>query len=190
MTKNEGYIEIILGCMFSGKTTALMNRAKSYNSIGANVMNINYFMDTRYGDNHIISHDKEKLESINIKNLSEIKNTPKYNDIYNNSTIICVNEAQFFSDLKSCILDFCYEDKKKIFICGLDGDYKQEPFGQILELIPHANKVSKLSAFCGVCKDGTLACCTKRIVDDKEQILIGSNGEYIPVCRSHINNDN
>lgn len=189
VTKKSGSIEITLGCMFSGKTSELTNTSKSYSSIGANVMNINYFLDTRYGENHIITHNKEKLESINIKNLSEIKKNDEYNKIYNESNVICINEAQFFSDLKNCVIDFCYNDGKKVFICGLDGDYKQESFGQILELIPHAEKVIKLKAFCGICKNGTPAYFTKRIVENSEQILIGANDKYIPVCRHHIHNN-
>jgi thymidine kinase len=188
MTNDTGSLKIILGCMFSGKTSELVHTSTSYVSIGTNVMNINYALDDRYDKDSITTHNKEKINSLNILNLVEIKNNNKYKEIYDNSEIICINEAQFFSDLKDCVLEFCYIDKKKIFICGLDGDYQQKPFGQILDLIPHAESVTKLTAFCGICKNGTLAHFTKRIVKDDNQILIGATDKYIPVCRKHIHN--
>lgn len=181
-----GSIALTIGCMFSGKTSDTVIKANSYKSIGTNVMSINYILDTRYGENKIVSHDKQKIDSINVEILAEIKTNKQYREVYENSPVICINEAQFFSDLKQCVLDFCYNDNKKIFVSGLDGDYKQEPFGQILDLIPHSENVTKLHAFCGICKDGTHAYFTKRIVDNSEQIVIGSEDKYIPVCRQCI----
>lgn len=186
MDQSVGSIELIIGCMFSGKTTQLINTIKRYQSIGQSVMVINYKDDTRYGDNQVISHDRWGVESINIEHLIEVKNTWK--DLYQRSSIICINEAQFFSDLKKYCLEFCNHDSKKIILCGLDGDYKQEPFGEILDLIPHADEITRLHAFCKVCNNGTKAYFTKRTIANIETVLIGGSQEYIPVCRLHLYN--
>ena len=180
----EGSIEIYLGCMFSGKTNKLINISNKFKSINYKVMNINYILDLRYGKD-IISHDKNNIQSYNVSNLKEIKER-YYND-YQNSQVICINEAQFFQDLEEVVLDFCYKDKKKIFLSGLDGDYQQKSFGQIFNLIPHCEKVTKLKAFCNICNNGTYAYFTKRInTKNTQQVLIGGKGEYIPVCRKHL----
>lgn len=181
---DEGYLEIILGCMFSGKTTQIINLANKFKSINKKVLYINYLLDTRYGQDQIISHDQQKLLSINLDKLSSLKET--YIEQYNSSEIICIDEAQFFPDLKKKIIEFCTIDKKHVIISGLNGDYKQEPFGQILDLIPHAEKVTKLNAFCKMCNNGKLAHFTKRIVKDNNTILIGGEESYLPVCRKHI----
>ena len=72
-------------------------------------------------------------------------------------------------------------------IAGLDGNFKREPFGDILRLIPHAESVVKLHALCMKCRDGTKASFTKRIINSEDNILIGTSSEYIPVCRKHYN---
>ena len=188
MNQNIGNIELIIGCMFSGKTTQLINTIKRYRSIGQSVMVINYKDDTRYGDNQVISHDKWGVESINIEHLIELKSS--WLDLYQKCSIICINEAQFFADLKKYCLDFCNNDHKKIILCGLDGDYKQEPFGEILDLIPHADEITRLHAFCKVCNNGTKAYFTKRTNTKTDRIVIGGSEEYIPVCRFHLNSRN
>lgn len=181
----EGSIEIYLGCMFSGKTNKLINISNKFKSINYQVMNINYILDVRYGKD-IVSHDQNNIQSYNVNNLKEIKE--KYFDDYQNSQVICINEAQFFPDLEEVVKDFCYTDKKKIFLSGLDGDYQQKPFGQIFNLIPHCEKITKLKAFCNICNNGTYAYFTKRInTKNTQQVFIGGKDEYIPVCRKHLN---
>jgi thymidine kinase len=71
---------------------------------------------------------------------------------------------------------------KKIYICGLDGDFERKKFGSILDLIPLCDKVSKLTSLCSLCKDGTPAIFSMRLTEEKEQTIVGSNN-YIPVCR-------
>ena len=170
-------LHLILGCMFSGKTTELLRIAKRLNSIGQKVLLLNYHEDTRYSSTDVMTHDHDKvsIESHFIKKL----------DIsYSDYSVVCINEAQFFEGLK----DFCIKalnDNKILYISGLDGDFKQEPFGEILNLIPLCNTITRLHAFCKVCGNGNPAYFTKRITESKEQKLIGTN-EYIPVCRKHL----
>ena len=173
---NASELNLIIGCMFSGKTSELLRIAKRLKSIDISVLMINYHEDTRYSNNTICSHDNQELPSEFVEDLEKI-NYDKYD-------VICINEAQFFTGL----LDFCLKalkDNKVVYVCGLDGDYKQEPFGELLNLIPYCDNITRLSAFCKICKNGTKAHFTKRITDSKEQKVIGVN-EYIPVCRNHI----
>ncbi len=181
---NSGSIELIIGCMFSGKTTQLINTIKRYQSIGQSVMIINYKADDRYGNDQVISHDRWGVDSINLDDLKDLKS--KWSELYQKSSIICINEAQFFNSLRSHCLDFCNNDHKKVILCGLDGDFKQEPFGELLDLIPHAEEITRLHAFCKVCNNGTKAFFTKRTCASKERILIGGEHQYIPVCRFHL----
>jgi thymidine kinase len=99
-----------------------------------------------------------------------------------NADVILINEGQFFDDLYPCVFDMLRE-KKHVYICGLDGDFQRNKFGSILDLIPICDKVTKLNSLCGICKNGTPGIFSKRITNDKEQLLIGSNN-YISVCRS------
>lgn len=171
-------LHIIIGCMFSGKTSELLKIANRYNSIKNSVILINFEEDNRYSDTEVKTHD---LYSVNLPTLF-VKNLEDCN--VDNYDIICINEAQFFSDL----ITFCKKlltKNKKIYIAGLDGDFKQEIFGEILLLIPLCNTITRLNAYCKICNNGTLAYFTKRKSENKEQKLIGTD-EYIPVCRNHL----
>jgi len=96
---------------------------------------------------------------------------------------VLINEGQFFSDLVPAVRDMVDSMKKHVFISGLDGDFRREKFGDILDLIPVCDKVEKLSALCAVCKNGTPAIFSKRITDESSQVVIGSDN-YKPLCRN------
>lgn len=175
---NCGQLHLIVGCMYSGKSTELLKIINHYKILDKKVLAINHSSDDRYGDNSIISHDKKSHPSLMTNSLMKINNKCI------NTDIIIIEEAQFFADLK----DFVYkmlEKNKIIYVAGLDGDSFMKPFGQILDLIPICDSIKKLSALCIKCKDGTLANFTKRIVTNSEQTLIGSFESFIPVCRFH-----
>ena len=173
-----GTISVIIGCMFSGKTSELIRIARRNKVINKKVLLINHTDDTRYAESQVISHDLIGIDCITCSNLSDILKL----DLYPESDIICIDEGQFYSNLYS----FCKtaaDSGKHVYVCGLDGDYKQEPFGEILKLIPIAEDVKKLNAFGKGCNNGNLGFFTKRIVDSNERVLIGSTESYIPVCR-------
>jgi thymidine kinase len=173
---NSTTLNLIIGPMFSGKTTELLRIARRLRSVNLKVLLLNYYEDTRYSDSEMSTHDKNGLPCTFVKDLTSIN--------YDDYDIICINEAQFFENLVS----FCkgaLQKNKTIYACGLDGDYKQEKFGEILDLIPLCNTITKLHAFCTICKDGTHAHFTKRITDNEQQKLIGTD-EYIPVCFKHL----
>lgn len=176
--KDCGYLELILGCMFSGKTTRLLDIHKKYSICDISCCVINFKEDVRYSQTEMMSHDKkgvpclfsEKLENAIIK-----ENLEKYD-------VFLINEGQFFEDLISQVKKLVLEHKKKVYICGLDGDFEREKFGNLLDLIPFADKFYKLYAICKLCKNGTRAPFSKRISNETKQTVIGSDN-YIPVCR-------
>ena len=172
-------LRLYLGCMFSGKTSELIREYTRWTKIGRKVVCINYTSDTRYGDDdYVYSHDLNKIQCIKSSKLSDIPHEELFN--YH---VILINEGQFFPD----ILEFCNkwvdDHDKDIVVCGLDGDYRRKPFGQINDLISIADEVTKLKAFCTKCNNGTLALFTHRISECKDIIAI--NNDYIPVCRKH-----
>jgi thymidine kinase len=100
---------------------------------------------------------------------------------FTKASIILINEAQFFTDIVGWVKSAVEIHNKKIYLCGLDGDFNREQFGELLELIPFCDKITKLHSICGICKTKD-AIFTKRVVSGEEQELIGTD-EYIPVCR-------
>tara|TARA_E500000178_G_scaffold129113_1_gene128900 strand:- start:1517 stop:2047 length:531 start_codon:yes stop_codon:yes gene_type:complete len=169
-------LNLIIGPMFSGKTSELLRIAKRLQSIDLSVLLLNYSEDIRYSTTHMTTHDKDSLPCNYISHFDNLN--------YDDYDIICINEAQFFTKL----VPFCKKalsEHKTLYVCGLDGDYKQEKFGEILDLIPLADSITKLHAYCKICKDGTPAHFTKRLVSNKFQKLIGTD-QYIPVCRKHL----
>ena len=176
-----GRIDIIIGCMFSGKSTEIIRQYKRYSSIGKNVLLINHKSDNRYGVGVVSSHDKIQLNCVSCTKLFNLIDE----DIFMNADIIMIEEAQFFEDLFSFVINAADNINKIVIISGLDGDYKREPFGDILKLIPHAENVIKMKALCKICNDGTPGCFTKRIVNSENQLLVWGIDSYIPVCRVH-----
>jgi len=175
-----GTIQIVLGCMFSGKTTEVIKEYQKWMSIHKNALCINYSMDTRYGnDDNLYSHNLAKISCQKVMKLSEVDET-----LIKNADIILINEGQFFSDLIEYCKKWCETFGKNIIVSGLDGDFKRRSFGQILDLIPYSDSVTKLSAFCNLCNDGTEAHFTLRLSEEKDQIVIGSSN-YMAVCRRH-----
>ena len=169
-------LNLIIGPMFSGKKTELLRIAKRLSSINLKVLLLNYHEDTRYSTTEMSTHDQSSLPCVFVKDLLAVN--------YDDYDIVCINEAQFFGDL----VQFCknvLEKNKSLYVCGLDGDYKQEKFGEILDLVPLSDSITKLHAFCTICKNGTPAHFTKRLCKNEEQKLIGTS-EYIPVCRNHL----
>lgn len=181
-----GKIKIILGCMFSGKTSALIAEYSKWFAIKGKAICINYGEDKRYAlndmDTNVYSHDKNSIDSVSAFNLADVDEK-----FIKSADVILINEAQFFPDLVKYCDKWCDEFNKYIVVSGLDGDFNRNVFGHIGELIPHAEEVIKLGAFCPICSDGTPAYFTWRKGASKEQVLIGGQDMYMPVCRKHYN---
>ena len=186
-TFSETRIEIILGCMYSGKTTELLRRLNRYESIGKKVMILNHSMDIRT-DESIKTHNDQVKSAIKVDCLLPLLRSPEFV----NCDVIGIDEAQFFKD---DLLDFVKEAEKHnkiIIVAGLDGDYLRNPIGQILSLIPLCDEVVKLTALDMVDKDGSIAIYSKRIVSDNQQIMIGAKDKYLAVSRKnyHVSDSN
>ncbi|XP_022142380.1 thymidine kinase a-like [Momordica charantia] len=178
----SGEVHVIVGPMFAGKTTTLLRRIQSESSDGRSVAIIKSNKDTRYGLDSIVTHDGMKLPCWALPNLSSFKQ--KFGQgAYDKLDVIGIDEAQFFDDL----YDFCREaadiDGKTIIVSGLDGDYLRRSFGSVLDIIPLADSVTKLTARCEIC--GNRAFFTLRKTEEKETELIGGADVYMPVCRRH-----
>ena len=177
MSTSNGYLELVLGPMFSGKTTRLMQTYKNNTIIGKKIAVINFVDDTRYHETLLSSHDRFMIPCIQAKILKEAR------DKMEEADVILINEGQFFEDLYECVMEMVDLKKKIVYVYGLDGDFRRNKFGQLLDLIPHCDKVEKLTAYCTKCKDGTLAIFSHRITKEDVQIFVGSEN-YIPLCRN------
>ena len=172
----NGYLEIIIGPMFSGKTSRLLTIKRQYEVCDISCCLVNHVDDKRYHKTLASTHDRIMTESLNLANLSCLyEKLDQYN-------VFLINEGQFFDDLFEVVIRLVEDHKKKIYVCGLNGDYKREKFGKILDLIPFCDNVIKLNALCKQCKDGSSGIFTHRITSEGVQKKIGSD-DYIPLCR-------
>jgi thymidine kinase len=192
---NSGYLEIIMGPMFSGKTSRLVEIYKQCKFCNIPVVVINHVIDNRYDDELMSTHDKIKIPCIKTEKLRDIwKMTLNDTNYELNkehrlqdkiqvelSDVILINEGQFFPDLYDIVVEML-KMNKKIYVCGLDGDFERKKFGQILDLVPLCDKVHKLTSLCSLCKNGNSGIFSMRLTNEKEQTVVGSDN-YIPVCR-------
>ena len=179
-TSNTAYLEVILGPMFSGKTSKLVQVYRQCLLCNIPVLTINHSNDLeRNSTTHMLeNHDNIQIPCISVDLLS---NVPQ--DKIQESMVILINEGQFFQDLYLFVLKML-EQNKQIYVAGLDGDFQRNMFGSILQLIPLCDKVDKLTSLCGICKDGTRGIFSKRTTCETVQTLVGGSDNYIPVCRS------
>ena len=196
---NNGYLELILGPMYSGKSSRLVEVYKQCKFCRISVAVINHSADNRYDTDMLSTHDKIQIPCIKTETLLHLycdadtdtnnvtDNLPRIKDKYKvyNSKVILINEGQFFPDLCEFV-NKLLEMKKQVYVCGLDGDFERKKFGQMLDLIPMCDKVTKFTSMCSSCKNGTRAIFSMRLTKEKEQTLVGSDN-YIPVCRQCYN---
>jgi thymidine kinase len=178
---NEGYLELILGPMFSGKTSTLKKIYDQCMYCNIPVMVINYEEDNRYCDASFMStHDKIMIPCV--KGLSILKILETNKEKVNESEVILINEGQFFKDIDT-VIHLVEDLHKRVYICGLDGDFKKNKIGSLLDLIPHCDNVYKLKSLCSECRDGKSGLFSYRITDETDQVVIGVEN-YKPVCRA------
>jgi len=179
---NKACLELILGPMFAGKTSRLI---KIYNHCNQNkipIYVINHSFDKRYSENQLTTHDKISIPSINIQNLYDLFESDYEKSCIISSKVILINEGQFFNDLKNFVIELLEKYNKKVYVCGLDGDFKRNKFGNILDLIPFCDTITKLHAKCNICNDCALF--SHRKLKNDDQVLVGSNDAYESLCRN------
>ena len=169
--------------MFAGKTSALLAQTRRYKVINHKVFAITHASDTRYTMSAaIVSHNRDSLQAHAVTSLSSVRDEPEYKEAH----VVVIEEAHFFGDLYDFVKSAVEEDGKHIICVGLNGDAERRPFGQILDLIPLADTVTKIDALCSLCKDiPTPGIFTRRTVDEEAQILVGGSDKYEAVCRKH-----
>ena len=176
-----GSLELIIGPMFSGKTTELIRRIKRHSAIGKCALIINSTKDSRCGE-EIKTHDDQRVCALKAENLgsSAIKNMIERVDV------VALDEAQFFTDLTPFVKWCIHSLKKHVIVAGLDADFRQEKFGEILDLIPDAEQIDKLNSLCIRCGDGTPAHFSIRTSGGNKQTEVGDKDSYESVCRKHL----
>ena len=177
---SKGRLEIIIGNMFSGKSTELIRRINREKSIKKKILVINFSGDNRYSSNSVVTHDQTKINCLKLNKLNDLNK-----EFVKNYDSFFIDEGQFFPDLYDFVLELVDRYRKHVVVSGLDGDANRTQFGDIIKLIPICDSVHKLTAYCNKCNDGTVAPFTKKITNDTTLIDIGGSDKYIPVCRYH-----
>jgi len=179
-SSEHGKLELVIGNMFSGKSTELIRRINREKSIHKKIVVINFMDDNRYSKNAVSTHDKTNVNSLKLKFLADFNANmiQQYDSFF-------IDEGQFFTDLYPFVILLVDTFKKHVVVSGLDGDSDRNMFGDILKLIPICDTVDKLCAYCAMCNNGTNGPFTRKIVKDSKQIDIGGSEKYIPVCRNH-----
>ena len=184
MRHHNGQVEVICGSMFSGKTEELIRRVRRAVIAKQSVQVFKPELDDRYSAKHVSSHNGENIEA------RPVQNAQKILDLLNeDTTVVAIDEAQFFDNKLSGVIDELAGRGIRVILAGLDMDFRGEPFGLMPQLMCCAEEVTKLHAICVVC--GDLASRTQRLVDgeparyDDPIILVGANESYEARCRKH-----
>jgi len=173
--KDTGWIEVIAGCMFSGKTEELIRRLRRAKIAKLNVKIFKPKIDLRYSKNEIVSHSEQSMPSILVENAKEIL------ELSGDAQVVGIDEAQF---IKGDLVEVCNtlaNQGKRIVVAGLDQDYRGIPFEPMPQLLAVAEYITKTLAICVVC--GNPADKTQRKIVSAERVLVGAADSYEARCR-------
>lgn len=171
-----GWIEVICGCMFSGKTEELIRRLKRAKIANQEVEIFKPAKDVRYHDTNIVSHDTNQIHSTPVTHSDQILLMAGYKEV------IGIDEAQFFDMELPRVLDTLAAKGIRVIVAGLDMDFAGKPFGPMPELLARAEYATKVHAICMVC--GNLASYSFRKSQEQSQVLLGEKDLYEPRCRA------
>jgi thymidine kinase len=177
--RQNGWIEVVCGSMFSGKTEELIRRLKRAEFANQKLLLYKPKIDDRYHEENVVSHQGSSLSSRVIDHSSEILK------VWTNEKIVAVDEAQFFDEGISEVSNVLAKKGVRVILAGLDMDYKGIPFGPMPSLLAIAEYVTKVHAICVSC--GNLAQFSHRTVTETGQVLVGAIEKYQPLCRSCYN---
>lgn len=178
----EGWIEVICGCMFAGKTEELIRRINVLSYAKKNILVFKPKIDDRYSTTEIASHAGSKVPCIVISEAKEILNHVNYD-----TDVVAIDEVQFFDEDVVDICEYLADSGLRVMVAGLDKDFRGEPFGVLPDLLTRAEFVTKLTAVCAKC--GAPATRTQRIINGKPAsfndpiVLVGAKEAYEPRCR-------
>ena len=180
----KGWIEIITGPMFAGKSEELIRRLRTLSYAHKKIVSFKPAIDDRYDKTKIASHDGEMFDAYAIKSAKDI-----YQFVNDKTEVVAIDEVQFFGTEVSDIIEDLADKGMRVICAGLDLDFRGEPFGPMPTLLSRAEFVTKLSAACTVC--GCAATRTQRLIDgdpanyDDPVILVGAKESYQARCRKH-----
>jgi len=173
--QHAGWIEVICGGMFSGKTEELIRRAKRAHIAGQNVIIVKPAIDNRYSEEEIVSHNENTLPGIVVDTSDQIVL------LTGNARVVCIDEVQFFDNRLIEVANTLADDGKRVIAAGLDMDFEGRPFEPMPQLLAVAEYVTKLHAICA--ESGMMAHYSQRVVENKNRVLVGENEAYEPRSR-------
>jgi thymidine kinase len=177
--KNKGWVEIITGSMFSGKTEELIRRIRRAEIANQKFKLYKPKIENRYSETEIISHDKTSISSNPVENPGEILKD------FKNYDVIGIDEAQFFDNTLTHVVNEMADNGIRVIVAGLDMDFKGNPFNPMPQLMAIAEYITKTHAICIKC--GDLANYSHRKSDSEELIELGEKENYEPLCRACFN---
>lgn len=177
-----GWIEVICGSMFSGKTEELIRRVRRAQIARQQVQVFKHSLDTRYAEREVASHNGLQLEAIPVENSAQLRAL-----IAPETTVVAIDEGQFFDEGLVSLCEELADRGRRVIVAGLDLDFRGEPFGPMPQLMARAERVDKLQAICVVC--GGPASRTQRLINgqpaahDDPVIMVGAEEVYQARCR-------
>ena len=175
----RGWIEVICGSMFSGKTEELIRRLKRVKIAHLKAEIFKPTLDTRFSGDHVVSHDENAVQSLSVSNSEQILL------LSGDMDVVGIDEAQFFDPGIVRVCEILADRGIRVIVAGLDMDYTGEPFGPVPQLLAVADYITKLHAICVKC--GNIANISYRKTNDDQQVVLGEKDLYEPRCRKCYN---
>ncbi len=176
VSKDLGWIEVIVGSMFSGKTEELIRRLRRAEIAQQKVAIFKPEIDSRYSVDHLVSHSEQRIPSVAVANAMEILNQA------GDAKVVAIDEGQFFSEKIVGVCEELAQRGKRVIVAGLDQDYAGRPFEPMPQIMAIAESVTKTLAICVVC--GNPANKTQRMVADNHRVVVGAGDIYEARCRN------
>ena len=173
---HQGWIEVIVGSMYSGKSEELIRRLRRAEIARQKVQTFKPALDTRYADDQIVSHSEMRIGSCAVKSSGEILDR-----VAADTEVVGIDEGQFFDQELPIVCDTLADQGKRVIVAGLDQDYLGKPFEPMPQLLAIAEFITKTHAICMVC--GNPANHTQRLVPSGARVLVGAQGLYEARCR-------
>ncbi|MBQ0024206.1 MAG: thymidine kinase [Bacteroidales bacterium] len=179
--KKPGWIEVICGSMFSGKTEELIRRMKRAQFAHQNLAIFKPAIDTRYSECDVVSHDAHSIKSVPVSTPAEILE----HTLADGVEVVGIDEAQFFENTIVDVVQTLANHGIRVIVAGLDMDYRGKPFGPMPALMAVAEYVTKVHAICVRC--GDLANHSHRLIKSNRIVELGEKDTYEPICRHCFN---
>jgi thymidine kinase len=173
---NQGWIEVVVGSMFSGKSEELIRRLRRAQIARQKVQIFKPALDTRYATDHIVSHSEMRIPSNAVANAREL-----LDQVEPDTEVVGIDEGQFFDAELPAVCNTLADRGKRVIVAGLDQDYLGKPFEPMPQLLAIAEYITKTLAICMVC--GNPANHTQRLVASEDRVLLGTQGTYEARCR-------